>query len=123
MKPRPRWARLTLIVGALALLAGAIDPLEGSVVILGGCALLAASAALRGDSRRHCLYWKINFALVALGVAAVFALSSVGGIGGRTGRSLWWGLLILPYPIGWLLGVGGVIARVFRHRCKTPPEG
>jgi hypothetical protein len=40
----------------------------------------------------------------------MFSLSSVGGIGGNSGRSMWWGLLMLPYPVGWLMALlGGVI--------------
>jgi len=35
-----------------------------------------------------------------VGVGALWFLSSLGGIGGKSGHSIWWGLLILPYPTG-----------------------
>jgi hypothetical protein len=35
------------------------------------------------------------------------ALGSVGGIGGKSGHSMWWGVLILPYLIGWSMGIWG----------------
>lgn len=54
---------------------------------------------------RRVLVWAA--ALVTLGVATLFALSFVGGIGGETGRSMLWALLLLPYVVGWLLALGG----------------
>jgi hypothetical protein len=55
----------------------------------------------------------VSFALVALGVAAMVVLSGLGGIGGNSGHSLWWGVFILPYPIGWALGfISGGIALI-----------
>jgi hypothetical protein len=41
------------------------------------------------------------------GLAMVFGTV---GIGGKSGRSLWWGLALLPYPVGWLMAlIAGVI--------------
>jgi hypothetical protein len=48
-------------------------------------------------------------ALIAVGVAALFGLSAIGGFGGPSGRSMWWGLLLLPYPIGWVIGLLGAV--------------
>ena len=64
-------------------------------------------------------------ALVALGVGALWGLSAVGGFGGSSGRSMWWGALLLPYPAGWILGVVGAV-RVLREPSvpsvpSTPP--
>ena len=42
---------------------------------------------------------------VALGVATLWAMSALGGVGGDTGRSIWWLLVLLPYPVGWILAV------------------
>ena len=64
------------------------------------------------------------FSLIAAGVAAMFALSAVGGIGGRSGHSLWWGLLILPYPVGWLMALAGGVAglvRFFKAKGQRAP--
>ncbi|HZT33918.1 MAG TPA: hypothetical protein VFA33_28770 [Bryobacteraceae bacterium] len=89
------------------MLIGAIDPLEGSVIILPASAIAAFGAHLGRHRGRRLLFW--GFGLIAAGVATLFVLSSLGGTGGRTGRSNWWLLTLLPYPAGWILGVAGVI--------------
>ena len=95
--------RVLLIVGFVLMVAGAIDPLEGSVVILLGSVLAAIGGFLSHSRRRVMLGWAL--ALIAVGVGLMFGMSAMGGIGGRTGRSLWWALVLLPYPVGWLLGL------------------
>lgn len=68
------------------------------------------------------VYWTWAFILITVGVAVLFGFSAVGGIGGQTGRSMWWGLLMLPYPVGWLMALaGGVVglARCFENRVKA----
>ena len=35
---------------------------------------------------------------------------------------MWWGVLILPYPVGWLMGLAGAISaliRFFKGRRQT----
>ena len=101
------------------MVVGALDPLEGSIVVVGGSALLLGSEFSTEAARRHLGFWMIVFVLVLVGTLAMVGLSSLGGIGGNSGRSMWWGLLILPYPIGWLLGVGRLVAegiRALRNR-------
>lgn len=113
------WSRILKIVGCLAMLVGTVDPMEGSVLILPGSACVALGVYLGGKDRRIVLYWTAAFILIVLGVAALFGLSALGGLGGNTGRSMWWGLLIVPYPIGWLMAfAGGIVAlmRLFKHR-------
>ena len=39
------------------------------------------------------------------GVAALFGLSALGGIGGDSGRSMWWAVLLVPYVTGWVLAL------------------
>lgn len=107
MNDRSRWSRRLLIVGSLAMPVGAIDPLEGSGLILLGSAALLAGTLVSREERRWIAYRTWAFVLVAAGVAALWGLSSVGGFGGPSGRSIWWGMLILPYPVGWSLGVWG----------------
>ncbi len=107
MDARARWSRILVIVGLVSMVVGAIDPLEGSLMILPGVGLVALGAFLGRSRYRILLYWA--FVLVAVGVGAMFALSAFGGIGGSTGRSMWWGLVIAPYPVGWIMGlVGGI---------------
>jgi hypothetical protein len=82
---------------------GVVDPLEGSFLVLLGTAL-ATLGSLIGRSR-YCGLLSWSFALVAIGVAAMVFLSSLGGLGGNSGNPLWWGVFILPYPIGWFVGL------------------
>ena len=93
---------------------GAIDPLEGSAVILLGGAMVALGHYVGKSEARVRRFWVGVFALMAFGVAAMWGLSVFGGIGGDSGLSIWWGALILPYPIGWLAGVIAMIVGAVR---------
>lgn len=119
---RTLWSRVLVMVGLLGMLIGALDPLEGSLVILPGTGVAALGAFLGRSRYRLRLY--ASFVMVAAGVGALFALSAYGGFGGKSGRSMWWGLLILPYPLGWVLGlVTAILALVqsFRHPAVPLP--
>jgi hypothetical protein len=89
------------------MLVGAIDPMEGSVLILPGSLILALGTFFN-QGERHLLAYRVwVFILIAVGVGALWGLSAVGGIGGKSGHSMWWGVLILPYLIGWSMGIWG----------------
>jgi hypothetical protein len=92
------------------MLIGAVDPLEGSLVILPGTGMVALGALLGNSRHRTLLSW--SFVMVAVGVGALWGLSALGGFGGSSGRSNWWGLVLLPYPIGWIMGLVGAIRRL-----------
>lgn len=105
---RSRWV---VIVGLVLMVVGVVDPLEGSVVILGG-SLLVALGAFRNHTR-----YRLPVAaliMIAAGVGAMFGMSALGGVGGSSGHSLWWLLLCVPYPVGWILGLIGA-ARQLRE--------
>lgn len=114
MKTRDLLSQIMKVVGALAMAVGSVDPLEGSVLILPGSGLIALGMYLGGNDRRTVRYWTLSFILIAVGVAAMFALSAVGGIGGQNGQSMWWGLTMLPYPAGWLMALAGGIVGLIR---------
>lgn len=116
------WSRLLLIIGLAGMLLGAIDPLEGSLIVLPGTGLVALGALLGKSRRRVLLYW--SFALVAIGVGALWISSAFGGFGGSTGRSIWWGLLLdLPYAVGWVMGlVGAILALVESFKRPAGPN-
>lgn len=107
MNTRNLWSKILTIAGGIGMAIGAIDPLEGSLLILPGSGLLALGARLGLAERRAvaCKVWA--FILIAIGVGAMWGLSVVGGFGGTSGRSSWWGLMMLPYLIGWSMGVWG----------------
>ena len=104
--PSP-WPRRLLIAGIAAMFVGFLDPMEGSVVILTGVAIAAFAARAMHSRHAHLLYWALAFTFA--GVGALWGWSAVGGFGGPSGRSMWWGLTLVPYPIGFFMGVIGSI--------------
>jgi len=104
MNKRMLWSRILTVIGVVALLIGALDPLEGAFVIVPASAVTALSAFLARSRFRRCAYWA--FGLAASGVGAMLA---VGGVGGPNGRSMWWALTWLPYPLGWILCLYAVV--------------
>lgn len=114
MNARTLWSRILVTVGGIAMMLGTIDPLEGSLLILPGSGMIALGIYLGRKDRRTVLYWTWAFILIAVGVGALFGLSAVGGIGGKGGHSMWWGILILPYPAGWLMALAGGVAALAR---------
>ena len=111
-----RMPRAIVIIGLVAMLAGVLDPLEGSIAILAGIALAALGAALGRSPNRTTMY--VALALTTAGVGLLFGFSAVGGFGGNTGRSMWWALLLLPYPAGWVVGVVGAV-RLLREKPRA----
>jgi len=114
MKEKAKWTSVIYVTGIIALAIGILDPLEGSVVIAVGSILLALSAFLTHDR-----YWKTFMAsliLIVIGVFFLFYLSSLGGFGGKSTLSWWWGMLILPYPIGWLIAIILIIVKAVKKK-------
>src|SRR5512136_2858761 len=107
MNRRELWSRILIMGGSIAMVVGAIDPLEGSALILPGSGLVALGTYLDQTERRLIAYRVWVFILIAIGVGALWGLSMVGGFGGKSGRSMWWGVLILPYLIGWSMSIWG----------------
>ena len=103
MDTRERWSRILVIAGMVTMVVGCVDPMEGSLLILPGSGLVALGASL-GRSRRLKLACRA-FALTAVGVGILFGLSALGGVGGETGRSMMWLLVVLPYPVGAIMAL------------------
>lgn len=109
MKEKPKWVRIIYTIGVIALLIGVFDPLEGSVVIAAGSAFIALSTYQTKD-----WHWRIfltSLIMIVIGVFFLFYFSSLGGFGGKSTLSWWWGTLILPYPLGWLMSIITLIIR------------
>jgi hypothetical protein len=105
--------------GLAGMLVGALDPLEGCFFVLPSVAVAAAGAWLSRSRHRTLLYCAT--VLVAIGVAAMVVFTKLGGLGGNSGNSIWWAITILPYPIGWLLGLVGATLAIIEscRRCTT----
>ena len=104
-----RWLPVMIKTAVIVMILAPLDPIEGSALILPAIALAALAARL-GRSEQTLLL-NIGLVLAAAGIGALWGFSAIGGFGGTTGLSIWWGLTILPYPIGWAVAlVGGIRA-------------
>jgi len=102
-----KWTRILYYAGVTCLIIGIIDPLEGSIVIAAGSLLITLATHL--THHRHRKLFLLSTILIATGVLFLFYLSSLGGFGGNSKLSWWWGLLVIPYPIGWIIAIVLVI--------------
>ena len=107
MNTTSRLPRFLLIAGYIAMLIGAIDPMEGSLLILPGSVLVAMATFLSHQQTGIIIFRLWVFFLIIIGVAALWVTTMLGGIGGDSAYSMWWGLFFLPYPIGWSMGIWG----------------
>jgi hypothetical protein len=111
------------VAGCIGIVAGTLDPMEGSIAIAAGALLAVAGVVLGRKQHSELRQWTWATALIVIGVAALWGWSAVGGFGGRTGRSMWLALTLLPYPVGWYLTmrliVGGLIASWRTHHPAT----
>ncbi len=103
MKKEAKWVNILYTIGVVAIILGAIDPLEGSVIILAGISLIAFASHKRMSSYKERFF--LSFILILFGVASLWYLSSIGGFGATSELSWGWALLIIPYPVGWLLAI------------------
>lgn len=105
MKQNSKWSKIITTIGFTILILGALDPLEGSLLILPGSGLIALGTHM-GEKDQSSIHFRIwMFILIFIGVAALWIISLMDGLGGDTGRSMWWGLLFMPYLIGWSLSI------------------
>ncbi len=107
MKNSPFYIKPLLALGYLAMLLGAVEPMEGSIAILLGSAAVALGVWLSPASTPDRAYRVVVLVLLGIGIGALWGLSSAGGIGGPSGRSALWALLIAPYPVAWLMALLG----------------
>jgi hypothetical protein len=105
--------RIFVIVGGIVMLVGALDPMEGSLVILAGSGLVTLGTFLSNSGRGLFIQWACILVSIAVGVGALFLLSAW-GYGGTSEHSMWWGVLILPYPVAWAIGITCLLFRLIR---------
>jgi hypothetical protein len=116
MRTKINWIRIAFIFGVVSLIIGVIDPLEGSVLVALGSILLSVSTYMQKDPQ-----WKFYLTgsvMIITGVSFLFYFSTLGGFG-DSAISWWWGILILPYPLGWLLSVIMLILRIFKRQTSN----
>lgn len=90
-----------VVLGSIGILIGIIDPLEGALLIFPGSGMIALGAYLAQTPRRRLVY--CAFLLSGSSIAAALGMSYLWhGIPDR------WTLVLLPYPIGWMMDVVGV---------------
>src|SRR5437899_2356128 len=109
------WSRILITVGTIAMLVGALDPMEGSLVILPGSGLITLGTFLGNSERQLRIQWVLILLLIAFGVGALWGL---GALDLYRGHSRLWHVLILPYPIGWIIGIVSLVftlVRSIRH--------
>lgn len=119
MNARKLCSRILIPVGGIAMLVGAADPMEGSLVILPGSGLVTLGTYLGNSGRGLLIEWIWIFVLITIGVGAFWG---IGMIGGGSESSMRWAWLVLPYPIGWVLGISSLafrLVRSVRHRNAT----
>lgn len=113
MKPKSSWKHIIYILGVTALIIGAISPLQGSILILFGSFLIMLSTYLTRDKHRK--IFLSSFILILIGILAMFYISSFGGFEGIPSLLSWWVILMLPFPVGWLITVIVLIIRAVKH--------
>ena len=108
MNLRAFLARFLVIAGSLAVVIGALDPMEGAFIIFPGSGMAALGAYLSQARKRKFTYW--GFLLLVVALLEMMVISALGGFGGKAPvlRSNWSVLLLLPYPVGWLMCVVGI---------------
>ncbi len=117
---KPLFLNIIFIIGVVTFLLGILDPLEGSVVICFGAVLISISSFFKKET--FFKWFLIATLLVLFGVIALFVVSSFGGLG-KDALSPWWGLVLIPYPVGWIMGVVLLIKRVLHSfKNKTLPN-
>jgi len=113
MKTTFNWQKILYFAGIAGLIIGAIDPLEGSIVIGAGSVLLALSTWLMQEKQSK--LFAVCSAMMIIGIVCMFYFSSLGGFGGKSTLSWWWAILLIPYPVGWLITITTLIIRFIRN--------
>ncbi|MBS1537374.1 MAG: hypothetical protein JST20_06460 [Bacteroidetes bacterium] len=116
MKDNTKLTRVIYIIGVIGLLIGILDPMEGSIVIAFGSVFITISTYLTKD--KYYKLFLISSLSILFGVFFLFYLSSLGGFGGKSTLSWWWGSLILPYPLGWLMSIIVLLIKTFKKTEK-----
>ncbi|HOJ37805.1 MAG TPA: hypothetical protein PLP99_07380 [Ignavibacteriales bacterium] len=89
--------------GLLTFILGTLDPLEGSILILFG--IFSITYFMFKTDNQHKKKFLTAGILATIGIFFMFYFSSLGGFLGNSKLSNWYLLLLIPYPVGWLLTI------------------
>ncbi len=119
-----RWIRIVAIVSLVALvLTIPVVFFWTDVVVLvpAGTIALAIIGGLGRTRDRTVLF--VSLGLVLFSAIAAVYIGTTGGLGPRTGRSLLWSVLFLPFPIGWIMAIVGAILTIRNPRTAGGSTG
>ncbi len=102
-----RKLRTGFYLGFFLTLAGVLSPLWGSVAVLAGSYVLMRVTRKYGDP--HARYYRLTFILICAGVLSLWGRIAVSGFDAEAALADGWGMLVLPYPLGWF----GILILVF----------
>ncbi|MFM9057345.1 MAG: hypothetical protein ACKOQY_11795 [Bacteroidota bacterium] len=110
-RPPPRYRVLRILAVAMLVL-GALDPIRGAVLIAAGSLLLAIQVKISADPRRR--LYVTTARMIVVGVFFLYFFSENGSLQ-KAQLSAWW-LLMLPYPVGWMITVSSLLDTSIRKR-------
>lgn len=104
-------------IGLFLALAGVLLPMWGSPVVLTGSIILAVVTRRYGDP--HAPGYRIAALMIGVGVVSLWTRYLLSGFDAEAALANGWGMLVLPYPLGWFLILILVFVRLFIR--KRPP--
>ncbi|MBC2838303.1 hypothetical protein [Robiginitalea sp. SC105] len=106
--------------GLFLAMAGVLFPIWGAPLVLGGSALLMATTRRFGDP--HARWYRVAFLMICLGVLSLWTRFILSGFDAEAALANGWGMLVLPYPLGWFLILILVFIRLFMRKRPPGPE-
>ena len=98
-------------LGLFSLFLGSLDPLEGSILILMG--FIFISIFMKVTHNKFAKYFIFASSISGIGIFFMFYFSFLGGFFGNSTLNKWYLLLLLPYPLGWLLFIILLVTNFF----------
>lgn len=114
MKKKIRWSKILFTIGVIAMFVGIFNPIRLFLIVTIGAVLVTLSALAERDRHRY-LYLAFTF-LIITGAFFIHYMSLLGEY--NVAGEWWWNLMILPYPIGWILIMAMLLVRLVRKYGK-----
>ena len=94
-------------VGLFLSMIGVLFPLWGAPLVVAGSGILMVTTRRYGDP--HARWYRVCFLMSVLGVISLWTRSAISGLDAEAALADGWGMLVLPYPLGWF----GILILVF----------